>query len=366
VKIWPTISVRDIGVDTNVYHDSGTDPVKDFAFTVIPDFTTTLGGRRANLTLRSTTQFVYFATQASERSVNPELSVSGSVALKRVVPVGEVGYLNTRERINEEIDARARRVERRGAAGVDVAVTPKIAARARGELLQMRFDADAKFDDHWLAEQLNRNEHALSAGARFVLTPLTAVVFSAKASRIRFIHEPLRDTDTRQLEGGVELHTRALISGSARIGYQRFRPLNPALPDFSGIVGAGNLTYRFSPVSSLAFGFDRMVEFSYLEDEPYYVREAYSLAFRRQLSQRWDLTVSGERSWHQYWQSGVNPGNPASSHTDRLLGGTLSIGYLPGRRTQVTTSMSYQNRQSELDDRSYDGLVVGTSVAYAF
>jgi hypothetical protein len=28
--------------------------------------------------------------------------------------------------------------------------------------------------------------------------------------------------------------------------------------------------------------------------------------------------------------------------------------------------MSYQNRQSELDDRSYDGLVVGTSVAYAF
>jgi hypothetical protein len=364
MTISPSITLRDFGVDTNVYNDSGPEPTKDLAFTLVPAFTAILGRSRASLNLRSATELVYFAEQRSERSVNEDFAASARFTLRRIIPVVEAGYLNTRERVSQEIDLRARRIEQRGAVGMEVVLTPKIAANVRGELWRMEFDGDDSLASRQLARELNRDTPTVSATVRYTATPLTAFAVTTEVSRSRFREAPIRDTDSRQTQFGVELHPRALISGSARVGYQSFQPLSAAVPDFSGLVGSANLLYRFQASTSLGFSFDRSVSYSYLPVEPYYVREGYGLLVRRQIVPQWDLTVSGERYRHEYRR--LLQGESTSGRFERVVGATVVLGYDLGPRTRFTTRLSYQYRHSDFEERSYDGLRVGTSLAYGF
>ena len=79
------------------------------------------------------------------------------------MPVVEFGYLNTRERVSAEVDERARRTEQRGALGVDVNLTPKLAAIVRGDVTRSRFNAEGSFSDRYLAYELNRDTPIVSA-----------------------------------------------------------------------------------------------------------------------------------------------------------------------------------------------------------
>jgi hypothetical protein len=242
--ISPTITLRNLGIDTNVYNDDSPDPAKDFAFTLVPAFTATVGPSRARLDLSSTTELVYFAEQRSERSVNEDFAATARVTLGRIVPVAEFGYLNTRERVSQEVDERARRIEHRGVVGVDVNITPKLSAVVRGDVTRSRFNAEGNFTDRQLARQLNRDTPIVSAGLRYVVTPLTSVAVTTEVSRVRFTESSIKDTDSHRTQGSVEFSPRALISGSARLGYQSFQLLSAEVPDFGGLVGSGNLVYR--------------------------------------------------------------------------------------------------------------------------
>jgi hypothetical protein len=362
--ISPMISLRNLGIDSNVYNDDG-NPTKDFAFTLVPAFTATVGRRRARLDLRSTTELVYFAEQRSERSVNEDFGATARVTLGRIVPVADFGYLNTRERVSQEVDERARRIEHRGVVGVDVNITPKLSAVVRGEVARTRFNAEGNFSDRQLARQLNRDTPIVSAGLRYVVTPLTSVAVTTDVSRVRFTESPIKDTDSHLTQGSVEFSPRALVSGSARLGYQSFQLLSAEVPDFGGLVGSGNLAYRLSPSTALGFSFDRSLSYSFLPAQPYYLRQGYGLHVRRQIVPQWSLTVSGERYQHQYQSRQVELAL-LDEQAERVLGVALTLGYDIGPRTRFTTGLSYQYRQSDFENRSYDGLRVGTSIVHAF
>ena len=366
VAIAPTVTLRDLGVDTNVYNEGVSEPVKDFAFTVVPAFTAIVGPRNASFTLRSVTDLVYFARQTSERSVNQDLAASARVTLNRISPFAEAAYLNTRQRVWQEIDARARHVQRRGAAGVGIAVTPKIGLDFRGELWRMAFDGDATFDDHDLAEELNREMRTLSGTLRYMATPLTSILFSSEVATTRFTRAAFRDTDTRQFQAGLELHPRALVSGTVRVGYQRFRPRSSQVPEFAGFTGGGSVSYRLRGATTFGFLFNRSIDFSYLHEEPYYVREGYGVSVRRQVSARWDVEVSGERSRHGYRRLATATDGRTEGHVDRLLSAGVTVGHDLGPSTRVTTGLSYVDRSSDFSDRQFDGVRVGTSIVYGF
>lgn len=365
VYISPTLELRNIGVDTNVYNDVD-QPTKDFVVTIVPAFVATVGPPRASLSLRSETPFVYFATQASERSINEDLTLSAQGTFGRFTPFGEFGYLNTRERVSFEVDARARRVEHRGTAGVRVALTPKLLAEVRGEFWKSAFESGTVFDDHGLAAELNRESHTFTGGINYRLTPLTAISVFSDVSNIRFTEASFRDTDSNKTLVGVELNPRALISGSARVGYQRFRPRDATLPDFNGVVGDAGVSYRLGPSTSIGFTFNRTPEFSYFVLEPYYVRDGYGLSVRRQLPAQWDVEVDVERTSHRYLQVLLTQGDIEEGHRETLLGGNVTLGYDVGPRTRMTLNLGYQNRYSDFDNRRYDGLRVGASIFYGF
>ena len=69
---------------------------------------------------------MWYARYATERSVNPQVSVRGEVYLNRITLFGESAQVSTRQRPNYEMDGRSRRAEETvygrhpGGAGVEV------------------------------------------------------------------------------------------------------------------------------------------------------------------------------------------------------------------------------------------------------
>ena len=81
-----------------------------------------------------------------ERSIDPQLVLRGQIFLRRVTVSGERGYVNTRQRPNQEIDVRARHVDEMLTAAAEVAVTPELTVKAAGHRLSTRYDDAAEFD----------------------------------------------------------------------------------------------------------------------------------------------------------------------------------------------------------------------------
>jgi hypothetical protein len=176
---------------------------------------------------------------------------------------------------------------------------------------------------------------------------------------------PLRDADARRILVGADMTPRALISGSFRVGFQRFRPLDPILSEFDGLVGSAQLLYRFRPTTSLGASFDQNVDYSYSDQSPYYVRRGYGLSLRRQLVERWDAEVAGSQYWHNYRHTTVLPVTDPVFN-ERYIAGGLTVSYQARPGTRLGVTLSYLNRQSERDDRTYDNLRIGANATYAF
>lgn len=358
----PTVTLRDFGVDSNVYN--ATHPVSDFTFTVAPVVNATTRVRRAIVTLHSATDLVYFARQTTERSVNEQLSAGVRVPLGRIAFTGAASYLNTRQRPTEEIDARSRRVGRGAEAGVTVAVTPKLSAGVKAGYAKTAFDADAVFDNTFLAEELNRNARTLTGSVTYAATRLTSLSVSSVMTRTKFVDAPVRDADTRELLFGVELHPRALVSGGVTAGYQHFEPRSAHLPDLRGLVGTGALSFRLDGATAITVEGGRGIDYSYFEDQPYYVREGYSGSIRRYLLRGWDVQLAGSRFNHRYRRNADAPEIYAG--TDRLLQFAVVTGYQVSPAARFTVGLTYLDRRSPFPGRSYDSLRLGTAVSYAF
>jgi len=124
LAVTPTVQLRNLGVDTNVFNEVN-DPKKDFTTTVAggADWWLRLG--RARLLGTDVVEGVYFATYASERSINYFHRLTFEYPLNRIRPYVGGSYVNTKDRPGYEIDARARHTEWGTRAGVAIRATGK-------------------------------------------------------------------------------------------------------------------------------------------------------------------------------------------------------------------------------------------------
>ncbi len=363
--VWPVLAVQDVGIDSNVYNRADA-PAPDFTFTVRPTVEATTRPRGGLLTLRSATELVYFAREGSERSVNEEAAAAAQVPFRRLTLLGGLTYLNTRQRPNEEIDARSRRIEHGADAGARFAVTPKVSLGVQARTAGTRFDGAAIFAGSFLAEELNRDARTVGGAVRYSITPLTAVAVTHDVTQVRFIDALDRDARSQQTMAGVELHPRALIAGNASFGYQEFRPVNGRLPPFTGPVGAANLTYRAGPQTRLGVSYERSLAYSYSDIQPYYVRAGWGGTLRRQLIARWDLGLSATRFTHGYRTVTAAAAFPGGPRSDSLLDAGVALGYQARPGTRLTLALTYFTRESTIPESNYHNARIATSFAYGF
>jgi hypothetical protein len=366
----PALQLHNIGVDTNVFNTS-VNPKSDFTFTVGPQADVWLPmGRRALLKMTGGADLVYFQTYSSERSINPHALVRGELYLQRLTLFAENDWLNTRQRPNYEIDARARRLENTIRLGGELRLSPKFSLELAGRQSLVKFDGDASFSGSYLEQALNRDSRGASANVRYHWTPLTTFAVRTDVSQERFVYSPLRDADTLRIQPGVEFKAPALIVGSAYVGMRRLVALHDELPNYHGMVASARLRFRLPASAVLEVSGDRDLAYSYDPHRPYFVVNGYGLSVRRRIVGRFDASVAGLRQRYSYRDlamSDPTPTPPGVAREDATVVYSASLGYALNRETRMSFDVSRVHRSSTTEEHAaYEGFRFGTSVAYGF
>jgi hypothetical protein len=370
VYLTPHILLREAGMDSNVYNSKG-EPESDFTFTVAPVTDVWLPvARKALFTTRLGADYLWFAKNEDQRSLNPTASFRADVFLHRLTLTAAHAFSSNAERPNQEIDIRYRRYENTSSAGIGIRLTPKLGIELSGNRSQSEHDDEAVFLGTKLQETLNRTTGGASVTVRHRLTALTSVAIQVERFGDRFELAPDRDADSLRIMPSVEFKPRALISGRAAVGFRRFEPKNKAImPGYTGLAANLGLSYTHGGTTTVGVTYLRDLNYSFQPLQPYFVNTTIGGSLRRALGGRFDVLGSVDQYNYQY-RSVILPNVAPSDDTPRQFATwnyAASLGYKIGRNGRMGFGFSYWRRAAESDSaRDYNRLRIGTTVNYGF
>lgn len=374
VYLMPTIALTNLGIDNNVFN-SGGGPESDFTLTLRPALGVALPfGRRALLTASTGLGVDYYRKFKTQRSLNGSVASRFEYYLNRITIFADGSDQSTRQRPNYEIDARIRRREQTANAGFEVRVFRKLYLEPSAGVATSRFEDGAVYDGVELRQTLDRDSRFGSLAAKWRATALTTLAVRAEGQADRFLYATERNADTARVMVGMETRPRALISGAAYIGVQRFHTLSSELPDRSGITARADLTYTLLGSTGFTFTARRDVGYSFERDEPYYAINTYGLDVRRYLGGGFSVAVGALRNSYGYQgfvgseepQAAPEAG-PRGARLDTTWNYTASVAYGAPRGTQIGVLATYFDRGSTTEPtRAYNTTRIGMFVVHAF
>ena len=215
LQLFPTLTIREIGIDSNVYNESQV-LREDFTYTVSPTLRAVLPIGESRLTTRGGLDFRYFQTLKDQQSTSGSLNVQLEIGSGRVRPFGTAGLVRSHERGGYDVDARALSMAVQAKVGASIALTPVTSLTGWLVREATSFSRDAQFDGVTLSEPLNRATRGTATGLRFDLTPFTSVTSAIEIEKIRFANQPLRDANSFRFAPVVQFTQGAIIEGQAR------------------------------------------------------------------------------------------------------------------------------------------------------
>ena len=172
----PGVRLKELGVDSNVFNAAG-EQKSDFTFTLAPTLNVSVPfARRALLATTVGSDLVWYARYATERSVNPQVSVRGEVYLNRITLFGESAqakHASAAELRNGWALAAGRGNgygRNPGGAGVEVIRRGQRTPAARSATTTRRSSTATS-----LQRTLNRDSRGVQLTARHRVTPLTTL-----------------------------------------------------------------------------------------------------------------------------------------------------------------------------------------------
>ncbi len=269
----PVITLRDAGLDTNVF-DEAADPKRDTVAVMSPQADGVYDNGTWKLALAGGADFVYFRRYTDERSINTRGSARVDVGLARVTPFASIGWVDTRERQNAEIDLRARRTERDVRAGARLQLSSRIALEGSARGGDFRYRTGQIFRGVDIADRLNRESTGAAARLVVDVTPLTRFAVDSELSRDRFEFVPEQDTDHLRVTGGFEFAPDAIIRGRASVGYHRMDARGAIAVPYEGVTAAVDIGYVLLGRTRFDVRVNRDTTYS-LAEQPYYLSTSY-------------------------------------------------------------------------------------------
>lgn len=355
----PSVSINNIGTDSNVFNDPN-NPQEDFTATVVPRLVARLRGGRLLLSYGSATDMVYFRKFRNERSINSTTEVRLDADLGRLRPYASAGWVATKDRMNAEIDVRAPRTQRTLMSGARMLVSSRTAIVASVRRFDLDFDAGARFRGVDLSRTLNSRTDSVEAGVQIFLTPLTTFTTSASLQRDRFDAAQERDADTLRVLPALQFDPTSLIRGSIAVGYRRFRPLSSDIPDYSGVTVQAGLGYTLVDRTKFELDLARDVQYSFEDLEPYYLSTGGRLTVTHQLVGRLDVQALGGRQTMVY-RHRLLEGDVRRDRAETVGGGA---GFKLRENMRLGVTFEVNRRLSVLDDRRYVRRRVYASLTY--
>ena len=363
LQFTPGFSLRDFGVDTNVFN-SREDRKEDFTLTAGPEGEAKLEIGRFRITGTGDVAYVYYHKFDDQRSFNRSIAALAEARVaRRLLLFASDSFRNTRERLNLEVDARARRIEKGIRAGALIAVSNRVTTEIAGSMNETRFADDASIAGISLAETLNQDTQSVTAKVAYVLTPLTTMFVTGEGTKARFTLSPDRDFDQSSFTIGASFKPRALLAGLARIGYQRSLMINRSNLDYSGLLAALALRYRMREATELGVNVRRSRDGSFQRDSPFAVVTNVGISLRQHLFRSVDVTLEGTREDRSYARSDLDDQFvPSQADSDAVYIYSATFGINTLRSSRVHLNVQYANRSSQGTlGREYDGLRVGAT-----
>jgi Putative beta-barrel porin 2 len=358
----PLITVRDAGLDTNVY-DEPANPRRDHLAIVSPQVDGVLELGTGSLTMAGSADFVYFRRYTDERSINGRGSARLEVPLSRIRPFGGIAYQNGRERQNSEIDLRARRTDRELTAGIGLSLTSRASIEVSGRRTDSRFEQGEVFRGVELATRLNRDTTGAAARIRYDLSPLTTFTVDGDASRDRFVLSPGFDADNVRANVGFHFSPDAVIKGRAVVGYHKLIPRGPLSAGYDGVTTSVEIGYVLLGRTRFDARILRDTSSS-LEAQPFYVQTLYGGEILHNLFGPVDVIGRASRERLDYQSM---PDRALAGHVLDVnrYGGAVAI--RAAERVRLTLTYEFAERLGgSLPDRYYERTRLFTTVSYGF
>lgn len=351
----PAVALTNLGYDTNVFNlpDDATQPAGDWVVSGNASLAPVwrVGGGGTRLAGLGSVTGNYFQQYDRERGFDGEIGGRIDLPVSRLRLHGFGDYQNLKQRVNFEIDQRARRAESRVGAGVDVLLGARTIVGVEGQRNTVAF-ADDSAVSLPLRLTLNREERLGTASFRYALTPLTSLVVTGETGRHHFDLSPLRDGDRSGVQAGLTFSRDALITGQWSVGWRRVTVESPRIPPFGGIVASADLAAMVGVGTRVSVRGRRDVVFSADERSPYYVQSGAGASLTQAIGERWELGVRFDRILLDYVRSLDEPGSVYREYVD-LPGVSLGVKLPGGWRVSVQAEL-LRRRASNDPSRAYD------------
>ncbi|HET7218229.1 MAG TPA: outer membrane beta-barrel protein [Vicinamibacterales bacterium] len=355
----PTFSLTNFGIDSNVFNDPA-NPQSDFTLTATPKVVARLRSSRLLMTGGLATGLVYYQKFDDERSIDYATDGRVDLDLGAFRPYASARRLDTKDRLNAELDLRTPRISVNLAAGARVLATSRTGFRMEARRASVTFDEASIFEGVPLSETLNSETTTFEGGLELYLTPLTTLSVMASRQEDRFDQSPERDAASYKVMPTLKFEPPAILQGTLGVGYRRFNGLAAAMPDFSGVVFEGGLTHIFVERTKLDVGVFRDVQYSFEVEEPYYVTTGVRATITHQVRDALDMrgTVSRDRLDYRSQQP--------DERRDTLTLVSAGTGYRFSPNLRIGVDLEFARRLSDRADRDYDRVRLLGSAAYGF
>jgi hypothetical protein len=359
VGLSPSLAITDFGVDTNVFNEAA-NTRSDFTMTISPRLVARLRGGPVLLTATNGTGFVYFHETDAERNVSYTSDVRADFAFDRLQPYIAASFLDTRERLNAELDIRAPRRNTSVVSGARLAIGASTAATVEVRRTNQAFDEQVSFEGVPLSLTMNDRTDVYDAGLLFALTPLTTLRVTSSWQRDRFENSPGRDANSFRFMPALQFDSAALIQGTVAIGYRRFEPLGPDLAGHQGLAVQTSLGYTLLERTRFEVRVTRDVHYSFEAEEPYYLDSGVRFDVMHQLVGPFDLRATLSRDSLEYRELGAS----ATSRSDSARLVSAGVGYRLRDDTRIVVAWESAARRSVRPERNFDRHRLVASVTY--
>jgi hypothetical protein len=361
VGLTPTFVIRDIGRDNNVFNEAE-NPKSDFTATFSPKLDLLVHPGRLLLGFTTSTDYVYFQKYTSERGTSYGSSVRADLEFGPVRPFVAAGWNNAKNRVNREIDVRARHQDDSYSAGVRVQIFEGLFATASVRQAHTVFDEDnPEFRGVELSTTLNDKTRSIEAGGGVAVTPLTTIQVTVARQEDRFDLSPDRDADTLRISPTVTFSPLAILSGTATLGYRQFKPKSPTIASFEGFVSGLSLSTTVLERNRFEVSFSRDLQYSAEETAPVYLETGVQGSWSWQVAAGLDVRVNGGRSRLNY----RSPTLTAATDDDIAINYGASVGYHVREHLRVAVNADWSERTSERGaDRTYQNRRIYASLTW--
>jgi hypothetical protein len=351
VRITPGLVIRDMGVDNNVKNES-VDPKSDFTFAVAPSANVAFRMRRLRASYDLTTEYVYFHTYEEEGGVNTSSLARIEFDLGRLRPYATAQGVDTKTRLNREVDARARHHDTTYGAGASMRVAARTQVLFNASTGKVAYDPGEEFRGVDLSTSFDGRREMMEAGLGFELTPITTLKMMTTREQQRFELSPDRNSNTWRLAPTLQFTPDGLLTGSATVGYRRFDMISPLLPDYSGVFAAVTVGASIYSRHQLQANVSHDVHYSYDQTTLYYLSTATGFTWTTVVAGPIDVRATASRSVMDYRGEGTTD---AGEDLFVTYGGGVGYRFTPRARLGVDVDWSHResSRSAEREYRNH-------------